>query len=406
MARARNRLNVKKIPTLAAGWHGDGEGLYLRVDSKGARRWVFVFTRDGKRREMGLGTFPTKELSRARAEADDARRIISEGGDPIAARAAAKEETSAVPTFGAFAEDYIASVEDGWRNEVHRQQWRNSLRDHASTIRSLPVDQINTENLLTVLRPIWLDKPETARRVRGRIETILNAAKVRGHRPLDAINPAAWKGHLALLLPRQSKLARGHHAAMPYADVPPFWAELSKRPALAARCLEFTILTAARSGEALGATWSEIDLGRKIWTVPAERMKGGVEHVVPLSDAALAVLATVRPKQPKPADVIFGVGGAARSNMAMSMLLRRMGQGDVTVHGMRSTFRDWCGDATEFPRELAEMALAHAVGDDVEAAYRRGTAIERRRGLMQAWAAYLTTTPAENVVPIETARAG
>lgn len=406
MARARNRLNVKKIPSLTAGWHADGEGLYLRVDNKGARRWVFVYTRDSRRREMGLGTFPTKELARARADAEAARRILSDGGDPIAARAAAKEEASAVPMFGAFAEDYIASVEDGWRNDVHRQQWRNSLRDHAGAIRNLPIDKINTEHLLTVLRPIWLDKPETARRVRGRIETILNAAKVRGHRPLDAINPAAWAGHLALLLPRQSKLARGHHAAMPYADVPAFWAELSKRPALAARCLEFTILTAARSGEALGATWAEIDLERKTWTVPADRMKGGVEHVVPLSDSTLAVLEKVRPKELKPAGVIFGVGGAARSNMAMSMLLRRMGHGDVTVHGFRSTFRDWCGDATEFPRELAEMALAHAVGDDVEAAYRRGTAIERRRGLMQAWAAYLTTATAENVVPIETARAG
>lgn len=242
---------------------------------------------------------------------------------------------------------------------------------------------------MATLQPIWLAKAETAKRVRGRIEKILDAAKVRGLRPKDAINPAAWRGHLALLLPAQSKLERGHHAALGYRDAPAFFAELKARPAIAARCLEFTILTAARSSEALGATWEEIDPDAGTWTVPASRMKAGVEHVVPLSSGAIELLKSVTPNDSKLDDPIFAVNGAARSNMAMAMLLRRMRHGHVTTHGFRSTFRDWAGDETAFPREIIEQALAHTIQSKAERAYRRGTAIERRRELMEAWSNYL-----------------
>ena len=243
--------------------------------------------------------------------------------------------------------------------------------------------------MLAVLRPVWLTKAETAKRLRGRIERILDAAKARGLRPRDSANPAAWRGHLALLLPKQSKLARGHHPALPYQDAPAFMAELRVRSALAARCLEFVILTAARSGEALGAKWGEIDFDAKLWSVPAKRMKAGVKHDVPLSDQAVELLLRLREPQQMANDLIFAVGGASRSNMAMAMLLRRMGYGRITTHGFRSTFRDWAGDMTAFPREVIEQALAHTISNAAEAAYRRSTGIERRREVMQHFSNYL-----------------
>jgi integrase len=347
-------------------------------------------SQNGKRAEIGLGATSSLSLAAARRLAGEMREKVALGGDPRTVLASAEPQPgSAVPTFGDFADSYIASVESGWRNPVHRQQWRNSLRDHAPIIRDKPIDQVGTDDLLAVLEPIWLTRSETAKRVRGRIEKILDAAKARGLRPREAMNPASWRGHLALLLPAPSKLTRGHHAAMPWQQAPSFMAELRQRSAPAARCLEFTILTAARSGEALGATWREIDLEAKLWTVPAGRMKAGVEHIVPLSNAAVDLLSRVRPVEPAPNSTVFAVGGVARSNMAMSMLLRRMKRSNVTVHGFRSTFRDWAGDATSFPRELIEQALAHTIADKAERAYRRGTAVERRRELMEAWARYL-----------------
>jgi len=400
MAQKVNKLTARSVANLKDGLHSDGGGLYLNASGSG-RRWVFIWRTGGRRREMGLGSAADISLATARELASAARSVVINGGDPIevrlADRAAKQVAATPMPTFGEFAEDYIASVEEGWKNAVHRQQWRQSLRDHAAAISNKPLDVISTDDLLAVLRPIWLTKPQTASRLRGRIEKILDAAKAKGLRSRDMMNPATWRGHLALLLPKQAKLTRGHHAALPYADMPTFWASLEKRPALAARCLQFTILSAARSGEALGATWAEIDLSAKIWTVPASRMKAGAEHSVPLSESALKVLQLVRPDHPKPSDLIFAVGGAARSNMAMTMLLRRMGYGDVTVHGFRSSFRDWAGDATHFPREIVEQALAHTIGDEAERAYRRGTAIERRRVLMEVWADYLSRA-ASNVV--------
>lgn len=390
MSRALNRMTARKVASLKEpGRHADGGGLYLRVTPAGAKSWVFMTASAGKRTEIGLGAESSISLATARKLAADMREAVATGTDPRAVVAPKPVvATPEVITFGAFAETYIASVEDGWRNDIHRKQWRSSLRDHAGVLKSKPIRDINTEDVLAVLQPIWLTKSETASRVRGRIEKILAAAKARGLRPLDAANPAQWKGHLDVLLPRRSKLTRGHHEALAWQDAPIFVAQLRKRTALAARALEFTILTAARSGETLGATWGEIDLDRKLWTVPAHRMKAGAEHVVPLSAPALTLLRALRPKNPGAADLVFAVGGAARSNMAMAMLLRRMGH-SVTTHGMRSTFRDWAGDATGFPRDLIEQALAHTISNKAERAYRRGTAIERRRTLMDAWARYL-----------------
>lgn len=391
MARALNRLTVRQVAALKEpGRHADGGGLYLRITPAGARAWVFMATINAKRAEIGLGAASGVSLATARELASTMREAVALGRDPRSVLSVAElPKAPSVPTFGDFAEQFIASVEAGWRNPVHRQQWRSSLRDHAAQIIGHSIDEIDTDDVLAVLQPIWLVKAETASRVRGRIEKILDAAKARGLRPRDSLNPAAWKGHLALLLPAQSKLARGHHAALPYTAVPAFFEELGQRSAMAARCLSFVILTAARSGEALGATWGEIDRETKLWTIPASRMKAGTEHVVPLSSAAMAVLDMVRPRETKPTDPVFAIAGAQRSNMAMAMLLRRMERSDITVHGFRSTFRDWAGDATHYPRELIEQALAHTIANKAERAYRRGTAIERRRELMEAWASFL-----------------
>lgn len=391
LSRALNRLTARKVASLKIpGRHADGGGLYLRITPKGARSWVFMTASDGKRAEIGLGAEAAVSLAAARKVSADMREAVALGHDPRAIVAQKLEADEPTPlTFGVFAETYIASVEGGWRNEIHRQQWRNSLRDHAGTLKNRLIADIGTEDVLAVLQPIWLNKSETASRVRGRIEKILAAAKARGLRPIDASNPALWKGHLEVLLPKQPKLVRGHHAALQWREAPTFMTDLRKRPALAARALEFTILTAARSGETLSATWGEIDFDQKLWTIPGHRMKAAVQHVVPLSDAAMSVLGELKPDEPQPQDLIFAVGGAARSNMAMAMLLRRMGR-TVTTLGMCSTFRDWAGDATEFPRDLIEQALAHTISDKAERAYRRGTAIERRRTVMQRWAEYLS----------------
>jgi integrase len=345
-------------------------------------------TIDRKRVEIGLGAVTAISLATARRVASEMREAVALGKDPRPVLQASAIEAPSIPNFKTFSEAYIASVEAGWRNPVHRQQWRSSLRDHAAALHDIAISDISTENVLSVLQPIWLTKAETAKRVRGRIEKILDAAKVRGLRTTDSINPAAWRGHLALLLPAQSKLARGHHAALPWSQAPAFLSQLRQRCAIAARCLEFVILTGARTGEALGAKWDEIDFGKRIWSVPSYRMKAGREHVVPLSTAAITLLEGIRGNATE-GDLIFGISGAARSNMAMAMLLRRMGFAHITTHGFRSTFRDWAGDATNYPRDLIEQALAHTIESKAERAYRRGTAIERRRELMEAWANYL-----------------
>lgn len=371
----------------------DGAGLYLRLRPDGGASWLFAAKVGGRRRELGLGSAAAATLSTARELAADARKAIAQGRDPFAEKAAAKrtvKEAAKALTFGAFADEYIASVEAGWRNEKHRQQWKNSLREHARALSKKRLDEIGTDDVLAVLRPIWTVTPETASRVRGRIEKILSAAKANGLRPRDSFNPATWRGHLDILLPRQKALSRGHHKAMPFSEVAAFLAKLRVRPAIAARALEFTILTAARTGEVIGARWGEVDMEAAIWTVPASRMKASVEHRVPLSSAAIALLKGLRPEEPHPDALIFG----PLSNMAMAMMLRRM-MVDVTVHGFRSTFRDWAGEESGHAREVIEMALAHTIQSKAERAYRRQTAVERRRALMEDWAAYLNGATAD-----------
>jgi len=397
MARELHRLSAIKVSrSLAPGMHADGGGLYLRVTggAKGGRRWVFLYKRpsDGKRCELGLGGLGTVPLAKARKKAAEARSQLDDGIDPLQARRAALP----VPTFGEVADRLIESLQEGWRNEKHRAQWQMTMREYAKPLRSKPVNEIDTPDVLAVLRPIWLEKPETAGRVRGRIERVLDAAKVEGHRSGE--NPAAWRGHLALLLPRRPVLSRGHFARMPIDDVPAFMSQLRKRDALAARCLEFAILTATRSGEALGASWAEIDRSQRVWIIPAARMKAGREHRVPLSKRALEILADV---EALGTDGFVFPGqsrGKPLSPMALEMVLRRMKVTNATVHGFRSCFRDWAGNMTSFPRELAEHALSHAIGDKAEQAYRRDDALERRRPMMEAWSTYCCASSTDNVL--------
>ena len=303
--------------------------------------------------------------------------------------------TGGIPIFGELADEIAEQLAEGFRNEKHKAQWRMTLTVYAGPLRAKPVDKIETADVLAVLRPIWQEKPETASRLRGRIERVLNAAKAKGYRSGE--NPAAWRGHLDNLLPKQQKLARGHHAAMPYADVPVFVARLRELEAVAALALEFAIFTAARSGEVLGARWPEIDLDAKVWAIPPERMKAAREHRVPLSERALAILKQMN--EVCTGDCVFpgSVNGRPLSVMAMNMVLRRMGE-SVTVHGFRSSFRDCAVNETHFPRELAEHALAHVIGDKAEQAYRRSDALARRRELMDAWARHCETHAGDNVL--------
>jgi integrase len=281
----------------------------------------------------------------------------------------------------------VSDIEDGFKNPKHRQQWRNTLVTYAQPLFDLAIAEVTTENVLAVLQPIWLSKPETASRVRGRIERVLDAAKVKGLRSGE--NPARGRGHLDLLLPKRNKAAVKHHSALPFTEIAAFMVEVGKRPAVAARALEFTVLTAARSGETRGMTWAELDLEKKLWTVPGNRMKAAAMHEVPLSDAALAIVTALKPDKAKPADFVFPAPrGGSLSDMALSQLLKRMERPDITVHGFRSTFRDWAGEKTQFGREEVEMALAHTLASSVERAYRRGRSLEKRRELMAAWAEY------------------
>jgi integrase len=394
MARQVNKLSARTVATLTKpGRHSDGGGLYLVVEGSGSRRWAFLFRQNGRLREMGLGGLISVPLAMAREVAADCRRTLAGGGDPIAARKGASIST---PTFGTFADQFLEAKGPGWRNEKHRAQWKMTLDVYAAPMRRKPVDAITTEDVLSVLKPIWTEKPETASRLRGRIEAVLDAARAAGHRMGE--NPARWKGHLAQLLSKRQKLTRGHHAALPYQDVPEFLRALRARLGVAALALEFAVLTAARSGEVLGAHWDEIDLKEQIWTVPANRMKGNRVHRVPLSGRAVAILSELQKAQTN--EFVFPGQRARRplSGMALEMVLRRMKVEGATVHGFRSSFRDWAGDKTSFPREVAEAALAHAIGDETEAAYRRSDALAKRRKLMDAWAAYCEPKAASNVV--------
>lgn len=417
MARQSERLTVKGkngVETLAktTGTYADGDGLYLRVNTEaGQCSWVLRYMLNGKARWMGLGPYPLFSLADARTRARDARRLLVDKIDPISVRqderAKAKQEVANRKTFAECASDFIDAHKTSWKNDKHAAQWPSTLKMYAyPVIGTLPVRSIDTALVLKVLKPIWNEKPETAKRLRGRIEKVLDAATVAGYR--SGPNPARWKGWLDNMLAKPSTIRPvKHHEALPYAELPDFMTELRRQEGTAARALEFLILTAARTGEVLGACWSEIDLAAKLWTIPAARMKAGKEHIVPLSPRAIEILESVRPAGDLEGYVFPGRDGKKPlSNMAFLMLLRRMGHDDLTGHGFRSTFRDWAGDRSAFDTQTIEFALAHGISDKTEAAYRRGTAIEKRGQLMSHWAEYCATPvkhDAAKVVPIREA---
>jgi integrase len=392
---------MKKLPSAkqvenlkTPGRHAVGFGCYLQIKGEGGRSWVFRCQHNGRTRDIGLGSCAEVTLAQARDKALEHRRALREQGtDPLASRAAARAKAALDAaksiTFKTSAEDYIKSHKTAWRSAVHRKQWESTLETYVyPTLGDVPVSAIDTALVTKVLQPIWTAKPETATRVRGRIESILDRAKVLGHR--EGENPARWRGHLSKVFPKRSDVAKPvHHAALPYADMPAFMAALNTRDGVSARALEFAALTACRTGEVLGARWSEI--ANDVWTIPAERMKSGREHRVPLSKRTLAILNAL----PRDNEFVFPGHGKPLANMSMLMLLRRMGRGDLTAHGFRSTFRDWAAERTNYPNHVVEMALAHAIGDKVEKAYRRGDLFEKRRRLMNEWAAYCSSTPAK-----------
>jgi integrase len=369
--------------------HGDGGGLWLCVTSKFAASWVFRYSLAGRAREMGLGSLADVSLTAARERTTEARRLRAGGTDPIEERdrqaAAARLEAAKAITFRDAAERYIAAHKAGWKNAVHAAQWPATLDAYAyPLIGKLPVAAVDVGLVAKILEPIWTAKPETASRLRGRIEAILDWAKARGYR--EGENPARWRGHLQNLFPRRSKVKRTkHHPALPYSELPAFMRALEAQPGQAARALRFLILTAARTGEVIGATGAEIDRRASLWTVPSDRMKAGKEHRAPLSPEALALLPNALEAD---TPLFAGPNGKPLSNMAMLSLLRRMKRADVTVHGFRSAFRDWIAEQTDYPAEVAEMALAHTVSHKVEAAYRRGDLLEKRYALARDWAAF------------------
>jgi len=405
-------LATQKIKHAKEGMHSDGNGLYLRVQASGAKSWIFRYQINGRRREMGIGTLEHTAAPEARAEAAKLTALVRSGIDPIekrkqeqaAARAAARAAEAQAVTFGMAAAEYIATHKAGWKNEKHGQQWENTIATYANPIiGAKSVALVSTEDVLKILKPIWTTKTETASRLRSRIELILSYAKAMKWR--EGENPAMWRGHLDALLPPPTKLKKvRHHPALPYAQVPEFMAELRKLKGSGARALEFAILTATRSGEARLAQWHEIDLEKRLWTIPAERMKAEREHWVPLSAQAIALIKTLpriegnnylfpgdRDKKPL-------------SDMTLTAITRRMNEteGDappkwidptngaqIVPHGFRSTFRDWAAEVGHYPREMAEHALAHSLPDRVEAAYHRGTMLERRAPMMQRWADYI-----------------
>jgi integrase len=381
MPRTLHRLSPLKVNRLKRkGLHADGGGLYLRVSESGSKAWIFRYGKNGKYHDLGLGATHTISLPRARELARGCRERVWSGIDPITHRRASLAEQKASDakaiTFKECADAYIASHEAGWRNALHRQQWTNTLAQHVHPVLGdLSVSAIDTALVMKALEPLWKTRTETASRVRGRIERVLDFAKVRGFR--DGENPARWRGHLDHLLPSKSKVKRiEHHAALPYGEIAALVAALGDDTA--ARALRFLILTASRTGEVIGATWGEIDLAAKLWTIPGHRMKGGREHRVPLSPAAMALLGS----SSRNGERLFPIGPRA---MARSLAKLR---GDITVHGFRSSFRDWAAEQTSFPNHVVERALAHAIPNAVEAAYRRGDLFEKRRKLMEAWAQF------------------
>jgi integrase len=409
------------------GMYGDGGGLYLQLTKAGTKSWIFRFwvperdrvtgelvvdptnkKRSGRVREMGLGSCITVSLAEARERALECRKLREKDIDPIDAREAARREAAIEQVkalkFKDAATAYMAAHRVAWKNDKHAAQWPATLTRYAyPIIGELPLHLIDTTLVMKVIEPIWSEKPETANRLRGRVETVLDWATVRGYRHGE--NPARWRGHLDMLLPSRSKVRKTqHHSALPYAELPAFLAKLREQDGVAARALEFTILTAARTGETIGAKRGEIDTKNKLWIIPAERMKTGKDHRVPLSDRALTIVEAIGAGGDDKSFVFSGRSpGDPLSNMAMLKLLQRMGRAGLTVHGFRSTFRDWAAERTNFPNEVVEMALTHVVNDKTEAAYRRGDLLEKRQRLMDAWVAYCREPAStDNVIALNT----
>jgi integrase len=400
MGRIANKMSPAKVTALVKaakpGLYGDGAGLALRIGRNGAASWVMRYMRLGVAREMGIGPLHTVSLGEARERARRHRQELLDNIDPLVQRAAAKAAAKPLATFAQVAEMYLTAHAPSWRSETHRRQWRQTLDDYVlPALGKKGVAAIAVGDVMGIVEPLWHSKPETASRVRGRIESLLDYATARGWRKGD--NPARWRGHLANLLPARAKVAAvEHHPAMPWQNVAAYLTELTKRSGTAAQALAFAVLTAARSGEARGATWDEMDLTAAIWTIPPSRMKAAREHRVPLADAALAVLreaANLR-QSDDPAALVFP--GASGSKPLSDVALAKQVPSGATVHGFRSAFRTWAGETTSYPREVIEMALAHRTGDAVEQAYARGDLFQRRKRLMEEWATYCgRTAPAE-----------
>jgi integrase len=404
MARENNRLSAIGLANKKPGFHPDGRGLYLAVSPSSSRSWIFRYMLRGRSRDMGLGSFPDISLAEARNAAADARARCREGIDPIeqrdSQRAAQRIEKARSVSFEECTTLYFEANRAAWRNAQHTRDWELSLKNHVfPKIGGLPVADVDVGAILNVLGPMWLETPVTAGRVRGRIESVLAYATARGYR--ESANPARWRHHLEHLLPKSRKVrAVRHHPALPFDQIATFISDLRKRPEPSASALEFLILTAARSKEALGAKVSEIDFDRAVWFVPAERMKAGLPHQVPLSKAALSIATrAMAAKQ----EYLFEAGGARLAGKSFFKLLRSIDRADLTTHGFRSTFRDWAAATTDHANHVVEMALAHVV-DKVEGAYRRDPMIEKRRALMNDWADYASREPMiATVIPMRSA---
>lgn len=411
MAKAVNRLTQAFVNrTAEAGDYCDGHGLYLQVTKAGVKSWLFRYMRQGRARYMGLGPLHTVGLADARTRALECRRQLLDGIDPLDARqgerAAAKVEAAKGMTFAECATAYIEAHRSGWKNAKHADQWANTITTYAGPVfGELPVASVDTALVMKVLEPVWTTKAETASRLRGRIELVLDWATVRGYRSGD--NPARWRGHVDKLLPKRSKVQKvEHHPALPYAELGGFIAELKQQPGTAARALGLLILTAARTGEIIGARRDEFDLAARVWVVPAKRMKMGKEHRVALSPAAVSIIKAAM-AEGKSGWLFHSPGKPDKplSNMALLSLLKRMGRADLTSHGFRSTFRDWAGETTHFPREVIEAALAHGIKDKAEAAYARGDLFVKRTKLMETWARFANAGPVkQNVVELAASR--
>jgi integrase len=414
MAKIVKRLTVREVETLGPGRHHDGAGLYLSVSDSGARSWLYIYRLNNRRRAMGLGACSVISLADARDAALEAHKLLTKKIDPLDQRQEAdrlvaeskkiiaeQKAKDDCPTFGTMAAKLIKAKSGGWRSDIHKQQWTLTLATHAAALTNLPVNRITKKEIIAVLTPVYNATPETASRLRGRIESVLDYATVHGHIDEDRANPARWKGNLEFAFTKRKKTARGHHAAMPYKNVPEFVARLRGIDTVGVRALEYVILCASRTGEVLGAKWNEFDEGLTTWTIPKNRMKAEIAHRVPISDRAREILEEMKKLYGGPNAFVFPgqIKRRGLGSCALGGVLRRIGVTNSTVHGFRSSFRDWCAEVMGTPSDVAEACLAHATGGDVELSYKRSDFLEQRRPLMQQWADHCIGK--SNVIPMK-----